>query len=66
MSIPADFEVKVAAEGCVYRIRYDIRAKVPLIRKKIEKYTLEQTVAGVQKEFSFTADHLGVGSEFRG
>ena len=63
VQMSAEFAIAAHPKGCIYSISYNIRAKIPLIRKKIEKYTLEQTIAGVRKEFEFTANHLGIEAE---
>jgi hypothetical protein len=59
VTVRATFELRPDGAGSEYRITYQVTVKIPLIGGKLEAYTLEQTVAGVQKELEYTATALG-------
>jgi hypothetical protein len=65
VTISAKLELAPHPRGSQYSVTFDIRAKIPLIGKKIAKFTLEQTKAGLQKELDWTAAHLGEGAATR-
>ena len=58
VTITTKFELRPAGGGCEYRVTFDVKVRVPLIGGKLEAYTLEQTLAGAQKELEYTAERL--------
>lgn len=49
------------AGGCQFSITFDIDARVPLIRRKLEAFILEQTKARLARELAFTDAALAHG-----
>ena len=58
ISISADFELYPTDTGCCYNIEHRARAKVPLIRSKLEKYVLGETGSGCDDEMDYLRTHL--------
>ena len=58
VSMTAELELVPHARGAAYSVTFNVRAKVPLIGKKIANYTMEQTKEGLQRELDWTAEHL--------
>lgn len=58
VSMSAELELAPHPRGTKYSVTFTIKAKVPLIGKKIANFTLEQTKEGLQKELDWTAARL--------
>jgi hypothetical protein len=58
ITISADFELYPTDDGCCYRIEHRVKARVPLIGGRLEKYVLGQTLSGCEQELDYLRDQL--------
>ncbi len=58
VKIDATIALRPHARGTEYAITYDVKCSVPLLGKKLAKFTLDQTVAGHRQELDYTAKQL--------
>ena len=58
VSMTATLELAPHPRGSKYSVSISVKAKVPLIGKKIAKFTAEQTKDGLMRELEWTAAHL--------
>ena len=50
--------IEPSGSGSTYRIDFDAKAKVPLIRKKVEAYVEQQSLAGMREEYEYNQKEL--------
>jgi hypothetical protein len=50
-----DFNITISpsGSGCVYDIEFEVTAKVPLIRKKLEEFVARTTADGIREEHEY-------------
>jgi hypothetical protein len=58
ITIGGSFDLRPQGTGSTYRVTYDITVRIPLIGGKLEKFSLDQSIAGQQKDLEFTAARL--------
>lgn len=58
ITIGGSFDLRPDGAGSTYRVTYDITVRIPLIGGKLEKFSLDQSIAGQQKDLEFTAARL--------
>jgi hypothetical protein len=58
VTIAAEIQLVREGRGCVYRIRHQCKARVPLIGGAVEKFMVGQTEAGCADELAYLADYL--------
>ncbi len=56
--IEGTITISPIASGARYAIEFEVRADVPLIRKKVEAFTEELTLEGMRAEYEFTRRQL--------
>lgn len=56
--VKTDMTLKPDGDGCIYTIKYDAKAKIPMIGKKVEIFIQSNCEEGTQKELKFTAERL--------
>jgi hypothetical protein len=56
--IEGSIKISPSSTGATYRVDFEVTAKVPLIRKKLEAYITEITLAGMQDEHDFNRRFL--------
>lgn len=59
VSIAASFELVPTRDGCRYSVAHRVRAKIPMVGGKVEKYILGQTTQGATDELQYLKDYLG-------
>ncbi len=59
VEIKTDFTLKASGDGCVYTVKYDAKAKIPMIGGKVEKFIKSNCEEGTTKEMDFLAQKLG-------
>ena len=59
VTITASFELQPAAKGCRYSVSHSVKAKIPLVGGRLEKYILGQTADGASDELAYVGDYLG-------
>jgi hypothetical protein len=55
VKMTGSFDLRDEGAGSVYRATFDVAVKVPLIGGKLERFTLDQTIGGEQKQLEYTA-----------
>jgi hypothetical protein len=58
LKMTGSFDLRADGAGSVYRATFDITVKVPLIGGKLERFTLDQTIGGEQKQLEYTAGRV--------
>jgi hypothetical protein len=58
VTITARFELTPTAGGCQYSVSHQVKAKIPLVGKQVEKYILGQTGDGARDELQYLKDYL--------
>ncbi len=61
LDISAQFELKPIAGGCVYRLKPQVRASIPVIGKQVEKFILQQFENDANSELAYTGNYLDEG-----
>lgn len=59
VSIRAKFELYPTESGCCYTIEHRVKAKIPLIGGRLEKYIQVQAEEGCEAEIDYLRTHLG-------
>ena len=59
VNIKTDITLKSDGSGCVYTIKYNPKAKIPMIGGKVEKYIKGNCEDGTRKEMDFLVKKLG-------
>ena len=59
-----DFNISISPNGtgCTYDIEFEVSAKVPLIRKKLEEFIAKSTIEGIRDEHEYNHRELGSAS----
>lgn len=57
--IRAEFELFPTDTGCCYSIEHSVKADIPLIGRRIEKYVLGQAEEGCTDELAYLREQLG-------
>jgi hypothetical protein len=58
VKLTGTFDLRADGTGTLYRVTFDVAVKVPLIGGKLERFTLDQTIAGEQKQLEHTASRV--------
>jgi formylmethanofuran dehydrogenase subunit E-like metal-binding protein len=56
--IDSDVTISPSGSGCTYDIEFEVTAKVPLIRKKLEEFVAKSTMEGLREEHEFNQREL--------
>ncbi|MEP4146021.1 MAG: DUF2505 domain-containing protein [Halioglobus sp.] len=56
--ISGEFELYPTDAGCCYSIEHTVKANIPLIGRKLEKYVLGQAQEGCVDELAYLQEHL--------
>ncbi|HEY9032419.1 MAG TPA: DUF2505 domain-containing protein [Pseudomonadales bacterium] len=59
VTVKTEMTLKASDKGSVFSIKYNAKAKIPMIGGKVEKFIESNCVEGTQKEMEFTASRLG-------
>lgn len=59
VNVKTEVSLTPSGSGCIFSIDYKIKADIPLIRGKVEKFIKGNCEQGTQKELEFTAKKLG-------
>jgi hypothetical protein len=51
--IDSNITISPSASGCTYDIEFEVTAKVPLIRKKLEEFVAKTTMEGMRDEHAY-------------
>ena len=51
--IDSNITISPSGSGCTYDIEFEVTAKVPLIRKKLEEFIAKTTLEGMREEHAF-------------
>jgi len=51
--IDSNITISPSAGGCTYDIEFEVTAKVPLIRKKLEEFVAKTTMEGMREEHDY-------------
>jgi hypothetical protein len=57
-SIDSNVTISKSGTGCTYDIEFEVTAKVPLIRKKLEEFVAKTTMEGMRDEHDFNQREL--------
>lgn len=52
-SIDSNITISPNGSGCIYDIEFEVTAKVPLIRKKLEEFVAKTTMEGMRDEHDY-------------
>lgn len=58
VTVKTEMTLKPTASGCVYSIKYNVKADIPLIKGKLEKFIKSNCEEGTQKELEYAAKCL--------
>ena len=58
VTISATFELVPTKTGCRYSVTHQVKAKIPLVGRQVEKYILGQTGDGATDELTYLRDYL--------
>jgi len=58
VNIKTDITLKPTADGCVYSIQYNAKAKIPMIGGKVEKFIKGNCEEGTRQEMDFLVGKL--------
>jgi len=56
--IDSNITISPSGSGCTYDIEFEVTAKVPLIRKKLEEFVAKTTMDGIREEHEFNQREL--------
>ncbi len=56
--IDSNITISPSGSGCTYDIEFEVTAKVPLIRKKLEEFIAKTTLEGMRDEHAFIQRQL--------
>ena len=56
--IDSNISISPSGSGCTYDIEFEVTAKVPLIRKKLEEFVAKTTMEGMREEHEFNQREL--------
>lgn len=56
--IDSNISISPSGSGCTYDIEFEVTAKVPLIRKKLEEFVAKTTMEGLREEHEFNQREL--------
>jgi hypothetical protein len=56
--IDSNITISPSGSGCTYDIEFEVTAKVPLIRKKLEEFVAKTTMDGMREEHEFNQREL--------
>jgi len=56
--IDSNITISPSGSGCTYDIEFEVTAKVPLIRKKLEEFVAKTTMEGLREEHEFNQREL--------
>jgi len=56
--IDSNITISPSGSGCTYDIEFEVTAKVPLIRKKLEEFVAKTTMEGMREEHAFNQREL--------
>jgi len=56
--IDTNITISPSGSGCTYDIEFEVTAKVPLIRKKLEEFVAKTTMEGMREEHAFNQREL--------
>ncbi len=56
--IDSNITISPSGSGCTYDNEFEVTAKVPLIRKKLEEFVAKTTLAGIRDEHNFNQREL--------
>ena len=56
--IDSNITISPSGSGCTYDIEFEVTAKVPLIRKKLEEFVAKTTMEGMREEHEFNQREL--------
>ena len=59
VTITANFELTPSRKGCRYSVSHKVKARIPLLGGRVEKYILAQTEDGARAELDYIKDYLG-------
>jgi len=57
--IDSNITISPSGTGCTYDIEFEVSAKVPLIRKKLEEFVAKTTLEGMRDEHEYNQRELG-------
>jgi hypothetical protein len=58
VTISAKFKLAATAGGCRYSVSHRVKANIPLVGGRVEKYVLGQTGDGARAELDYLGDYL--------
>ena len=56
--IDSNITISPSGSGCTYDIEFEVSAKVPLIRKKLEEFVAKETMEGMRDEHEYNQREL--------
>jgi hypothetical protein len=56
--IDSNITISPSGSGCTYDIEFEVTAKVPLIRKKLEEFVAKTTMDGMREEHAYNQREL--------
>ena len=56
--IDSNITISPSGSGCTYDIEFEVSAKVPLIRKKLEEFVAKETMEGIRDEHEYNQREL--------
>ena len=56
--IDSNITISPSGSGCTYDIEFEVSAKVPLIRKKLEEFVAKTTMDGMREEHAYNQREL--------
>ena len=56
--IDSDITISPKGSGCTYDIEFEVSAKVPLIRKKLEEFVAKTTLEGIREQHEYNQREL--------
>jgi hypothetical protein len=58
VTINAKFKLAATADGCRYSVSHRVKANIPLVGGRVEKYVLGQTGEGARAELDYLRNYL--------
>lgn len=59
VKVSADMRISPNGSGCLYTVNFKVKADIPLVRGKVEKFIKSNCIDGAEQELKFTATKLG-------
>lgn len=59
VKVKTDMRISPNGSGCLYSVNFNVKADIPLVRGKVEKFIKSNCVEGAEQELKFTETKLG-------